>query len=152
VAFRLAITGGRPKSRKALGLDPFPSRPELVAFHELWVALDADVLIHGDADGTDRYVADRAEARGIAVDSYPATEELDGPWPGAGPRRNRRMLVQGGAQGLAAFPGGRGTADAIRAAGEMSLPVWKWCSITRKFRPLGEEDELDASALFQVSP
>jgi len=117
MAFRLAITGGRPHSRKAMGLSPFPSRLELVAFHELWVKIGADVLIHGDADGTDRFVADRAEARGITVDPYPATEELDGPWPGAGPRRNRRMLVQGGAQGLAAFPGGRGTADANSSCG-----------------------------------
>jgi hypothetical protein len=36
-------------------------------------------------------------ARGLGhhVDQYPVDERLDGPWPGAGPRRNERMLRTG---------------------------------------------------------
>src|SRR6185437_6500452 len=40
-----------------------------------------------------------------------------------GPRRNRNMAASGG-DFLAAFPGGDGTADMIRAARAAGIPVW----------------------------
>ena len=36
-----------------------------------------------------------ARGLGHAVDPYPVDHAIDGPWPGAGPRRNARMLRDG---------------------------------------------------------
>jgi len=41
---------------------------------------------------------------------YPVDHDLDGPWPAAGPRRNRRMFEQSKPERGIAFPGGKGTA------------------------------------------
>lgn len=112
---RIAVTGGR---------DHRPTREELVRFYRHWSRLGGTVLLHGDARGVDRYMAQRAEGRGIPVEAFPVQRGLDGPWPGAGHRRNRRMLIAGRAEALVAFPGGRGTAHCVATARELGLPVY----------------------------
>jgi len=50
-------------------------------------------LVHGDCPtGADRIADFWARARGLEVLPYTVNHELDGPWPGAGPRRNERMV------------------------------------------------------------
>ncbi len=53
------------------------------------------VIIHGACPTGADSIVDRA-ARGDrrAIESYPVDHSVDGPWPGAGPNRNRRMLEQ----------------------------------------------------------
>jgi len=51
---------------------------------------------------------------------YPVDHALDGPWPAAGPRRNRRMFRESKPDRSIAFPGGPGTTGMVkimRAAG-----------------------------------
>jgi hypothetical protein len=63
--------------------------------HDVLALLPSDtVLVHGGARGVDNiagYVA--KELLGLKVRAYPVDHKLDGPWPGAGPRRNLRMLA-----------------------------------------------------------
>lgn len=50
-------------------------------------------VIHGGAPGVDMIAGFVAkDILGLRVRSYPVDHALDGPWPGAGPRRNERML------------------------------------------------------------
>ena len=80
--------------------------------------------------------------RRFCVDS-----KIDGPWPGAGPRRNRRMVefLAGSTERvyLVAFQGGRGTADCVRQATARGIravfPRWA-----------GSELELNRSASRRV--
>ena len=55
--------------------------------------------------------------------AYPIRKDLDGPWPGAGPRRNRRMLEAERPDLVLAFPGGRDTASCVRIAEELGIRV-----------------------------
>ena len=80
-------------------------------------------LVHGDARGADKASGEWARMRGVDVEAVPVDHALDGPWPGAGPRRNGRMLARAielasllsepNPLGCAAFPGGRGTANMV---------------------------------------
>ncbi len=45
-----------------------------------------------------------ARGLGHGIERYPVNHDLDGPWPGAGPARNRRMLAVRPDQGLAFGP------------------------------------------------
>lgn len=61
------------------------------------------VVIHGDNGdllaqpprGADKLAGFVAKELGASVVAYPINHALDGLWPGAGPRRNARMLAQG---------------------------------------------------------
>ena len=84
---RLLICGSRE----------WPGTWEYIAAH---IPSDVEVIIHGACsrikDGRQVSVdmlADRA-ARDLGryVEAYPVDHALDGPWPGAGPRRNERMF------------------------------------------------------------
>lgn len=78
------------------------------------------LLLHGGASGVDAAAAAWARAAGVEARAFPAD------WSGgrsAGPARNRRMLREGQPDVLLAFPGGRGTDDCVRAAGELGVPV-----------------------------
>lgn len=82
---------------------------------------------HGDAIGTDTHVDQLCKRWGIPVRPFPVVGEIDGPWPAAGPRRSARMMTTPRpAQALAAFPGDRGTASAVRIARSLHLPVFAW--------------------------
>lgn len=63
-------------------------------------------IIHGGANGADRWAGIWAERRSIPCHVEPAT----GPWPQAGPMRNQRM-VDMKPDAAVRFPGNRGTQD-----------------------------------------
>jgi hypothetical protein len=121
----VAVTGSRRRT---------PTGTEMVEFYELWDGLEANRLIHGDCRGTDVAVAGWMRLK-AAVDNRPdwtqqaygVKHELDGSWPGAGPRRNRRMLLaeRAGLVIVVAFPGGRGTQSCVDIAEELGIPVYR---------------------------
>ena len=107
---RIAITGGRDHS---------PSFVEMAAFWGLWYQIRGTVLLHGDARGVDRYVSRGVKATGCyPVIPFPVDTAIDGPWPLAGHHRNRRMLVDGHAEGL--------IANCVSTALVLGLKVWEW--------------------------
>ena len=112
----VAITGGR---------DHKTTPAERREFWRVFDGVGGRLLVHGDARGVDREMAGWARLRKVDVDPYPVKKALDGDWPGAGPRRNRRMLKDSRAELLIAFPGGTGTASAIEIAGELDVPVYR---------------------------
>jgi hypothetical protein len=71
-------------------------------------------IIHGGGLGADRLVDRWAKSRGIPVTRYLARWQTEG--PSAGPRRNRRMLVESKPDMVIAFPGGAGTNDMVTQA------------------------------------
>ena len=84
-----------------------------------------DILIHGACHlgGADALAHDWAMKHGVWVVAFPVMHHLDGPWPGAGPRRNERMLRDGRPNVVMAFKGGRGTADMMRQARAWGIEV-----------------------------
>lgn len=78
------------------------------------------VLVHGGARGADTVAARIAEVRGWEIEEHPARWREYG--PAAGPMRNQQM-VDGGADVVLAFPGGRGTEDLVRRATAAGLTV-----------------------------
>lgn len=80
-------------------------------------------VIHGGASGADELAGEWAEAEGIEVVRFPADWEREG--RAAGPKRNARMIAEGRPDAVVAFPGGRGTADCVRRAEAMDIPVWR---------------------------
>jgi len=101
-----------------------PTPDDMAAFWSFWHELGGTELVHGDypdPEGGDRFVAEHVHAEGYRVKSFPVDRRLDGDWPAAGPRRNRRMLRVSGARALIHFPGGKGTRDCIKAAKAMRL-------------------------------
>ncbi len=88
-----------------------------------------EYVIEGEATGADTLAREWAESRGIPVKPVPVDHALDGPWPGAGPRRNSRMLLERPTAAVA-FPRangkwGSGTLDMIKKLKEVDVPVWK---------------------------
>lgn len=84
------------------------------------------VLIHGDCRGADKTAGQWAQWAGVPIAAYPVNHAVDGPWPGAGPRRNRRMLAHSKAEMVIAFPSnGPGTARMVEIADAASVPVVK---------------------------
>jgi predicted Rossmann-fold nucleotide-binding protein len=82
-----------------------------------------DVLIHGGCrTGADRHAAEWGKANGYEVRAYPVDHSLDGAWPGAGPRRNKRMYLSSKPDMVVAFPGGRGTLNMLIVAKEGNTP------------------------------
>lgn len=120
----LSITGGR---RNPDGSILVPSHYQLRQFEILLAHLGATEVHDGNALGTDRFVHRLIATRIPDVDAvaWPVIS-ADGPWPRAGHRRNRRMLVESKSQGLIAFPGGTGTENCIRTALSLGLRVWQW--------------------------
>ena len=75
-------------------------------------------LAHGGCRGADLIAGEVARALGYTVMEYAVDHVLDGPWPGAGPRRNGRMLREFRPTLVIAFPmaKSRGTWDCVRQA------------------------------------
>lgn len=89
-----------------------------------------EVLIHGACHlgGADILAGAWAESRGVPVAAYPVDHALDGPWPGAGPRRNLRMIKSAWPTHCVAFGEGRGTdrcVDAFEKSLTMRAAVWR---------------------------
>lgn len=100
-------------------------------------------VVHGGAGGADAMADRLARSRGLEVVSYPVDNTIDGQWPAAGPRRNRRMIDAE----LARLPSGErgrvrgiyfnsppgelssGTADAVRHMVRRGIEVEGWDAI-----------------------
>jgi hypothetical protein len=83
-----------------------------------------DTVIEGEQRGADLLARAWADARGVAVDPYPAEwGRLGKP---AGRIRNRRMLNEGRPDLVIAFPfpSSVGTLDMIEIARGAGVPVW----------------------------
>lgn len=102
----------------------------------LWKRLGGTIILHGccPARGTpktdevpnrmrgiDAWIDERARARGIPVEHFPA-KQLSIGWPGCGPERNRRMVLA--ADIVVCFPGGDGTESTRRFALQFHKPLW----------------------------
>lgn len=72
-------------------------------------------------EGADHYAEEWARARNLWY--LGLTPDWSLPHYSGGPIRNRRMLAEAKPLGVVAFPGGKGTADMIRAAGEAGVKV-----------------------------
>jgi hypothetical protein len=111
--FRVIVTGGRdydvPRSVYAVLDAVLLKRPSL---H----------IIHGGAFGADELAGEWARARGVPCTVFEA--EWDKYGKGAGHIRNQAML-DAGAQGGVAFPGGTGTADMTTKMKRAGIPVWE---------------------------
>lgn len=106
---RIAFTGGRDYKNKELVIR---------VLDLLGGDRDIEVLV-GDASGLDSLVYELTTYHKCRV----FAADWDNYGRAAGPRRNRAMLVEGKAELLVAFPGGRGTANCIRTAHELDIPV-----------------------------
>lgn len=80
------------------------------------------LIAHGGAPGADTLAGEWAKARGVTCEVFAA--DWAGQGPAAGPLRNQRM-VDAGARGCVAFPGGRGTADCMQRCKAAGIPVWR---------------------------
>lgn len=109
--YRVCVTGGR--DFKGVG--------------ELCRVLDAlkriSVIIHGGARGADALAGMYASSNGIKELVFPADWSAEG--PAAGPIRNQRMLEDGKPDVVVAMKGGAGTADCVRRAQAMGIPIVK---------------------------
>lgn len=79
------------------------------------------VLIHGAARGADTLAGEWAAARNVPVLAFPADWNAHG--RSAGHIRNAQMIGEGKPSLVIAFPGGRGTADMMRQARSVWVPV-----------------------------
>jgi hypothetical protein len=136
---RVVVTGGRD-------LDDYLGVSEVLAAAHAMEPIT--LLVHGScwgtqtAPGLDRMAEDWAKDHGIPYIGVPAWPRLRldkdaKPDRSAGPRRNRTMLKMHPTRMLA-FPGGRGTADAVEAAREYNRAhnksgahLGRFCWITR---------------------
>jgi YspA, cpYpsA-related SLOG family len=119
---RLLVTGGR----------------DFTDQDRLWAVLDAvhrrhgiEVVIEGECPtpvNADKLARAWAESRGVACMPVPVCHALDGPWPGAGPNRNTRMLAELPTHCIGApTPRSRGTWDMVRkfnGCGSAVAPAW----------------------------
>lgn len=105
---RVLVTGGRSYEKR------------LNVFWAL-AGLDVDTIIHGGATGADTLASEYAKAVGIKE------EKVEAPWGhlgrGAGKMRNSYMLQHHRPDLVLAFPGHDGTADCVRKARAMDIPV-----------------------------
>jgi len=78
-------------------------------------------VIEGGAGGADIMGHDWAKLNGVPTICYLADWETYG--RAAGPLRNQRMLDEGKPDLVITFPGGRGTADLVRRAKAVGIPI-----------------------------
>jgi hypothetical protein len=110
---RVIVCGGRH----------FGDEPLLFsALDELHAHEPISCVVHGGASGADTLAGQWAVLRSVLVEVHPAKWTTHG--RAAGPIRNREMLAAG-ADLVVAFPGGRGTADMMRAARQYGVAVWE---------------------------
>jgi predicted Rossmann-fold nucleotide-binding protein len=112
---RVAVTGGREFDNPRLVADIFKEIAKIA-----WKV----TLIHGDAIGLDTIAAKEAQESFWWTEPYPVTkEEWKTYGKKAGHLRNRKMLSESKPHILLSFPGGNGTADCVKAALSMGIPV-----------------------------
>lgn len=112
---RVVVCGGRKYANE------HRVRAVLDAF---WAKHGITALAHGGATGADTFAGRWANDHEIPCTPYPVTRA---DWarlgPSAGPQRNGTMLRAFAPDQVIAFAGGRGTADCIRQATAMDIPV-----------------------------
>lgn len=113
---RILVTGGRKYHDRTTVWK---------ALDEFRLAHESNVIIHGACHlgGADLLADEYARYYGWEIEAYPVAPGIDGPWPGAGPRRNQRMLDTSKPDVCVAFLGGSGTADMVRRARLAGVPV-----------------------------
>jgi hypothetical protein len=115
---RLLVAGGRDYSHRAKlreALDYLQSKRAI------------SLLIHGACHtpvNADKLAGEWAKDMGIPVLEFPVDHILDGPWPGAGPKRNIRMWLATKPNGVACFPGGSGTEGMAKITESHGVHVW----------------------------
>ena len=126
--YKVAVTGGRDHQ-----ITDEEKYRFLNLLHQRWVSASEGyagavqvLVLHGRCRGVDQRAAEIAESAGFPTVPFEAPWEwrykLDKkPFHLAGPLRNWMMLKA--ADLLVAFPGGKGTANAVRQAGELSVEV-----------------------------
>ena len=77
------------------------------------------LIAHGDAPGADTMAGNWANWHLIKVTRFPAEWRKYG--KSAGPVRNQKMIDEGKPDLVVAFPGGNGTADMCRRAGDAGI-------------------------------
>lgn len=85
-----------------------------------------DVLVHGACEtGADHFADEWATINRVPVLSFAADWGPDPSRPdkSAGPKRNSLMLKEGAPDKLIAFSGGPGTADCVKKARRLGIPV-----------------------------
>lgn len=123
---RVLVCGGRNYNDKARiynVLDALSPEPKDNPHPGFWLPKGVTIITGKCSTGADKIAADWAVVNLVPLIEYPVDHKLDGPWPGAGPRRNARMLWDGEPDRVIAFPGGRGTADMVRRARAAGVPV-----------------------------
>lgn len=80
-----------------------------------------DCIIHGCATGADELASQWARLHGVSEWRFTANWKAHG--KAAGPIRNSAMLSVGRPHLVIACPGGRGTADMVRKARGVFIPV-----------------------------
>lgn len=102
----------------------------------------ACVVEGGCPTGADLWARQWAKERRVKRRTFPANWKAHG--NAAGPIRNREMFAAtyGAARGCAAFAGGRGTADCVKAARACGVPVWDVDAVWDA-GGAGDADELD---------
>lgn len=104
---RVVVTGGRDYADAAT----------------VYATLDAvkpTIIAQGEAHGADGLARAWAYERGVPCVGYRA----DWSWgKRGGPQRNAKMLREFGPDLVVAFPGGNGTADCVRRALRLGIPV-----------------------------
>ena len=80
------------------------------------------VVIHGCARGADTLAGQEAAKMELGIMEFPADWDRYG--KRAGFVRNEQMLVEGKADAVIAFAGGRGTAMMVKLAKDANVPVW----------------------------
>lgn len=106
---RIIVTGGRDfddYDRVFKALLPYVDR--------------CPTIVHGDAAGADTLAKSAARALGLPVEPHPANWKELGSI--AGGVRNQQM-IDAGADGVIAFPGGKGTRNCVRLARNANIPV-----------------------------
>lgn len=113
------VTGGRHYADRARVFEKLD---------QLHAERPIELLVHGACHlgGADQLAQEWADDRGIPAKGYPVSHAVDGPWPGAGPARNFRMLVEAQPTLGVAFPGDRGTRNMVRVLRTAGVPVWEF--------------------------
>jgi len=96
------------------------------ALDDILAKIGMDFLIHGACHtpiNADKLAGQWARDHNIEELAYPVDHALDGPWPGAGPARNRRMFAASHPTHVLAAPGGSGTENMISIAVAHRIPV-----------------------------
>lgn len=110
---RILVCGGR---------DYIDERKVFAVLHEYKDRVT--VIIHGNARGADLLASQWALVNRIHEEAYPITKaDWERFGRGAGPRRNKQMLVEGNPDLVIAFKGGNGTENMITQSIKANVTV-----------------------------